>query len=75
VVDDLRLNDLFEKVSANVGDGEIKQLLTQSQTAWIAYRDSTCKFESAGHGGMESLSCKQALTAERIRRLEEYLSR
>ncbi len=77
LVDDLRMNDLYQqKVTAS--DKDAVELLRKSQRAWVTYRDSACEYESSGitghlHG-YYVLSCQSALTKERVARLEQYAS-
>jgi uncharacterized protein YecT (DUF1311 family) len=79
VVADLRMNDLYAQVVGHLKDPKNKELLRKSQLAWLGFRDAACKFDSAGFAGgtlrpMNDLACRQTLTEERSRHLEEYVS-
>jgi len=78
VAADLRMNDAYAKARSNVRGTKAEPLLVKSQRSWLAFRDSTCEYESQGYEGGTlrgsiSLGCMQAHTIERTRHLEEYL--
>lgn len=50
--------------------------LVEAQRAWLNYRDKTCEFEQAVHGGSLSISafrCIVRLADERVKYLREFL--
>jgi uncharacterized protein YecT (DUF1311 family) len=76
MVQDVRLNQVYRNALSAASVGGYKKFLIESQRAWIAYRDTTCRFEGkvgAGGGSAEPLhvnSCLEELTKERSVRLE-----
>jgi uncharacterized protein YecT (DUF1311 family) len=79
VAADLRMNDVYAKVRSNLRATKAESLLVKSQRSWLAFRDSTCEYESHGYEGGTlrasiTLSCMRAHTIERSHHLEEYLS-
>jgi uncharacterized protein YecT (DUF1311 family) len=74
VIEDLRLNDAYKELRGIVRDDtHAAELLLRSQRAWIAYRDSTCDFARDRGGVLESIACRQWMTTDRTRWLEENL--
>ncbi len=74
---ELRLNEVYLEVLKNVkGTGAEKKLL-KAQRAWLAYRITSCDYESdgwaggTGHGMIE-LSCLTTLARDRVQQLEKY---
>ena len=75
---DKKLNTTYQILTHLLWD---QSKLRASQSAWIKFRDLTCKFEISGidedgsyHPYAEN-ACLIDLTEKRIRDLEEYLSR
>jgi uncharacterized protein YecT (DUF1311 family) len=60
---DADLNRVYGQVKAGLG-AEQRDLLTDTQLAWITYRDKGCEFET----------CKDLLTRSRIAKLEALSS-
>lgn len=76
---DKELNTKFKAIQQRLTDDtDIKNLLTQSQRAWISFRDAECIFSSSATAGgtihpMLINDCKTRLTQERNKQLDEYL--
>jgi uncharacterized protein YecT (DUF1311 family) len=69
---DEQLNDLYKQVVGRLsGNRATLELFNSAQRAWIAFRDSECKFVGAGYEGgsiqgMVLSNCLQALTELRV---------
>jgi uncharacterized protein YecT (DUF1311 family) len=75
---DKELNLVYTQLSSSL-DLNQKQLLIESERAWIKYRDLECKFQAVGYtgGSMYPLifsSCMTDLTKKRTQELKESLS-
>ena len=62
----------------NSGDVEQLNLLKQTQSLWLKYRETSCQFASSQYegGSIQPLiysSCITGLTKERVKNLETYL--
>lgn len=76
-LEDLRVNDAYVEVLKNIKGTRAERKLRKAQSAWIAFRDATCDYESDGWTGgtghsMVRLSCLAKLTQDRAKQLEEY---
>ena len=77
---DAELNRLYRQIEQRLGDdGEIKELLIQTDRAWVAFRDNECAFASSAVVGgsaypMTKAMCFDELTANRIEDLRQYLN-
>ena len=75
------LNTTFEKIIKTQGENKDNiQALNDAQTNWLSYRDQECKWatqqvENESLHRIEELACLTTLTQQRIRILEETLSR
>ncbi len=76
---DEALNRAFKKVQQRLkDDGAADALFIKAQKAWLVFRDAECGFDaSAATGGsiypMIHLLCLGKITAERAKRLQDYL--
>lgn len=76
---DAALNDVYRQIMSRLrNDEDAKRRITAAQRAWIGFRDAECTFAaSKGAGGsaygMVVASCKDELTAARVKRLQTYL--
>ena len=76
---DRALNDTYREVVRRLGgDDHKKRLLAAAETAWIALRDTECRFavSSTENGSiypMEYLVCLEDLTNKRTKNLQAYL--
>ena len=75
---DLRLNDLYNTKLANLKRDENKRRLTDSQNAWILFRDKACTYEAGqvAAGSMYPMfynNCLGRITAQRVEDLKGYL--
>ena len=71
---DKKLNDAYRAASAQE-DAKGRELLKQSERAWIAYRDAECAYQAnASEGGsiqpMEYSNCLTEKTKARIKELQ-----
>jgi uncharacterized protein YecT (DUF1311 family) len=79
MVEDLRMNRLYEEAIAMVRRFEAESTLREAQRAWLSFRDAECTFQGdigAGGGSAEGLyvlSCKEDLTRQRADQLAELL--
>ncbi|MBC8122258.1 MAG: DUF1311 domain-containing protein [Gemmatimonadaceae bacterium] len=75
---DRELNQAYQQISLNIAN-EQKYLLTESQQAWIKFRDAHCAFERSYYtGGTLSttvyLTCLEKLTRQRLQQVEQTLA-
>lgn len=73
---DARLNDIYGRLMATLGDDRLRTKLRLAQRAWIGFRDSECTFETADNEGgsiypMVYAGCLARLTKERTHTLEQ----
>lgn len=76
---DRELNRFYRQIMSNITDGEQKLLLTESQQAWIKFRNADCAFERSFYaGGTLSttvyLTCLEKLTRQRLQQIEQTSS-
>ncbi|RWC63060.1 MAG: DUF1311 domain-containing protein [Mesorhizobium sp.] len=78
---DKKLNDAYKQIEARLkDDAASKKLLVEAQRAWVAFRDTECKFQ----GGpidmagtiypMVVANCQTSLTNDRLKDFHEYLN-
>ena len=77
-VADKKLNAVYAKITAALGDENYKTKLKAAERAWMAYRDTECVFETAENEGgsiypMEYSGCLTKLTNARTKQLQSYL--
>ena len=76
---DVELNGVYKALLLQWKSTDFKSEragLVASQRAWLAYRDRTCAFEQAVHGGIVSISysrCVVRVVGERVVYLKELL--
>lgn len=73
---DTELNNIFKTLQHRTDDAELKKKLTQSQRAWIAFRDAECDMQTFGGGSISGMAysiCLSELTTQRIDDLKKYL--
>ncbi|WP_411506489.1 lysozyme inhibitor LprI family protein [Brucella anthropi] len=73
---DTELNKVFKTLQHRTDDAELKKKLTQSQRAWIAFRDAECDMQTFGGGSISGMAysiCLSELTTQRIDDLKKYL--
>jgi uncharacterized protein YecT (DUF1311 family) len=76
---DAALNSASRQIMSRLkNDEDAKRQMTAAQRAWAGFRDAECTFAASkvARGsayGMVVTSCKEALTAERVKRLQTYL--
>jgi len=76
---DAALNRVYRDLLKKLTDADAKNLLRDSERAWVAYRDKQCAFESSGAKGgtvqpMVLANCQWGLTDLRIKELERQAS-
>lgn len=71
------MNSLYKEQMAYLG-GSAKEELREAQTAWAAYRDKSCLYESGkdprSYMELINLSCLSRITEDRIATLKTYLA-
>jgi len=77
-VSDTKLNAVYAKVMAALGDENYKTKLKAAERAWVAYRDTECTFETAENEGgsihpLVYSGCLTKLTNARTKDLQAYL--
>lgn len=77
-VADRKLNQVYQQLTPKI-QGEEKQRLIAAQRAWIQFRDTSCKFESAEAlgGTLEGLlftNCLTKMTTNRTAELQGYIA-
>jgi len=75
---DKKLNAVYAKVMAALGDENYKTKLKAAERAWVAYRDTECTFETAENEGgsihpLVYSGCLTKLTNARTKDLQAYL--
>ena len=75
---DKKLNAVYAKVMAALGDENYKTKLKAAERAWVAYRDTECAFETAENEGgsihpLVYSGCLTKLTNARTKDLQAYL--
>lgn len=76
---DKELNAMYQQIIGRLKDNpDRKKLLVGAQRAWIAFRDTECKFSASGvEGGsvypLIYSNCLTAVTKARIEALKQYL--
>lgn len=75
---DTAMNAAYAKLLKGIGP-KAQQGLKEAQRAWLLYRDRSCDLEASGAEGgsaqpMVRAGCLAALTGDRTRRLNGYLS-
>lgn len=70
-----KMLDIFDEADAPNGEGSAADILRQSQTDWIAYRDTECEHqvaqvETESLKRLKKLSCSASLTEQRVTTLE-----
>ncbi|CDM96336.1 lysozyme inhibitor LprI family protein [Limnospira fusiformis KN01] len=78
-VADRKLNEVYQQLTPKV-QGEERQRLIAAQRAWIQFRDTNCRFESAEAlgGTLEGLlftNCLTKMTTNRTAELQAYIAR
>jgi uncharacterized protein YecT (DUF1311 family) len=70
---DKKLNDVYRKVAAALGDKNYQAKLKAAEKAWIGYRDTECTFETAENegGSIHPLVYSGCLTRQTIARTKE----
>ena len=76
---DKKLNAVYQKVMAALGDKGYQEKLKAAEKAWIAYRDGECTFEVAENEGgtiypMVYSECATQKTIARTKELQAYLA-
>ena len=76
---DKKLNDVYRKVAAALGDKATQAKLKTAEKAWIQYRDTECTFEVAENEGgtiyaLVYAGCVTRLTDARTKELQAYLA-
>ncbi|WP_162831399.1 lysozyme inhibitor LprI family protein [Paraburkholderia caffeinilytica] len=71
---DVALHNVYEHLSTKLTDHQ-RDLLKKTETAWLAYRESACRFAASGSEGGTSYGqwlsiCSREMTQTRIRELE-----
>jgi uncharacterized protein YecT (DUF1311 family) len=76
---DSELNTLYREIEHRLGDDpETRELLIESERAWVAFRDAECTFAASAVAGgsvypMVSAMCLDDLTQKRIEAFRQYL--
>jgi uncharacterized protein YecT (DUF1311 family) len=75
---DMKLNDLYVRLGAQLASPRARHELVAAQRAWIAYRDKTCAFEADGYRNGQDfsgvvMSCKARHTEQRTAHLAQFL--
>lgn len=76
---DKELNALYQQITARLkGSPDNRKLLVGAQRAWIAFRDSECKFAASGVAGgsvypLIYSNCLTDLTKARVETFKSYL--
>ena len=76
---DAELNRVYNRLRVRLNDdAAAKDLLTEAQRAWLAFRDAECAFSTSESAGgsihpMLVASCRTGLTKDRVDALRDYL--
>jgi len=74
---DAKLNKTYEAILAKLPDAQSKELLKQSQRAWLVFRDAEAAFAAGPRGTMAPTlryATMTELTEQRIKQLKTSLS-
>lgn len=74
---DKELNERYKQYMSSLTPNQKnhKQLLIESQRAWLVYRDKLCQFEKidGGANGIGSATCMATVTQQRLDELKDQL--
>ena len=68
-----RVNELYAFMVSTI-PAEYRELLTRSQSTWVAYRDAQCTFQFAGDDPRRKTPCRLQLTEQRETFLREEVN-